>query len=159
DLTHGSSAVGIFSVAQQALEQLMLPVQATQDAIYQDMTRLPRAAATPAMNRYLRTGLWAMVPVYLVCGALAPWGMPLVFGGDFAGSARVFQILLISLLASVVPALLSPYFFGQLRRPALASSMAWIRLLLALGLSLLLAPTLAELGVASALAIADACST
>ena len=95
----------------------------------------------------------------LIAGVLAPWAVPFVFGSAFAGSAAVFQILLISLMASVVPALLSPYFFGQLQRPGLASSVAWIRVLLAVGLSLLLAPGLAELGVAASLAIADVCTT
>ena len=60
------------------------------------------------MNRYLRLGLWSMVPIALLAGALAPSAVPLVFGPLFDRSAAVFQILLISLLASVVPALLSP---------------------------------------------------
>jgi len=159
DIFHGSGSVGLFSVVQLVLEQLLLPVQATQDAIYQSVARLPRASATLAMNRYLRTALWAMLPLALVGGALAPWLVPLVFGAAFAGSAVVFQVLLVSMLASVVPALLSPYFFGQLQRPGLASSVAWIRVLLALGLSLALAAPFAEVGVAAALAIADVCST
>src|SRR5262249_23553390 len=115
----GSASVGIFSVAQQLVEQLILPVQATQDAIYQTVARLPRASATTAMNRYLRTGLWAMVPLATICAIVAPWAVPLVFGAAFDQSALVFQILLVSLLASVVPGLLSPYFFGQLERPGL----------------------------------------
>jgi O-antigen/teichoic acid export membrane protein len=159
DFVHGAGAVGLFSVAQQVLEQLQLPVQATQDAIYQNIARLPRDTATSAMNRYLRTGVWTMLPLVLICGILAPWAVPLVFGSAFAGSAQVFQILLISLLASVVPALLSPYFFGQLQRPGLASSVAWIRVALALSLSFALAQPFAELGVATALAVADVCST
>jgi len=159
DFFHGAGAVGLFSVAQQVLEQLQLPIQATQDAIYQNVARLPRDSATTAMNRYLRTAVWAMLPLVLICGILAPWAVPLVFGSPFAGSAPVFQILLFSLLASVVPALLSPYFFGQLQRPGLASSVAWIRVLLALALSFALAQPFAELGVATALAVADVCST
>jgi O-antigen/teichoic acid export membrane protein len=159
DIYHGPGSVGVFSVAQQVLEQLILPVQATQDAIYQNVARLPRSSATVAMNRYLRIGVWGMLPLALVTGALAPWAVPLVFGAAFDGSATVLQILLISLVATVVPALLSPYFFGQLQRPGLASTVAWIRVLMALGLSFALAPRLAELGVASALAIADVFST
>lgn len=159
DVMHGAGPVGVFSVAQQLQEQLMLPVQATQDAIYQNVARLQRPLATPAMNRYLRTGVWAMVPVCLVCGVLAPWAVPFAFGSPFAASALVFQILLVGQIGTIVSALLSPYFFGQLRRPELASSVAWLRVLLALGFCLLLAPRLAEIGVAAALAIAEACST
>jgi O-antigen/teichoic acid export membrane protein len=159
DVLHGSGAVGVFSVAQQLQEQLMLPVQATQDAIYHNMSRLERPAATPAMNRYLRTALWAMLPLCLICGILAPWGVPFVFGSPFEASAPVFQILLVGQVGSIISALLSPYFFGQLRRPDLASSIAWLRVLLAVGLCLLLAPGLAEVGVAAGLAIAEGCTT
>jgi O-antigen/teichoic acid export membrane protein len=155
----GTAAVGVFSVAQQMVEQLTLPLQATQDAIYQQVARLPRSSATGAMNRYLRTTLWAMLPLALVCGVLAPWVVPLVFGESFAQSAQVFQILLISLVASVVPAMLSPYFFGQLRRPGLLSTLAWVRVLLALALSLVFIPPLAEIGSALAMASADVCAT
>jgi O-antigen/teichoic acid export membrane protein len=159
DFTHGAGAVGLFSVAQQVLEQLILPIQAAQDAIYQRVAGLQRAQATRDMNRYLRTGFWAMLPLTVVCAVLSPWAVPLVFGSAFSGAAPVFQILLVSLLASVVPALLSPYFFGQLQRPELASGLAWIRVLLALTLSAVLAAALAEIGVAIALAVADVCST
>jgi antigen flippase len=159
DITHGTGSVGVFSIAQQVLEQLMLPIQATQDAIYQRLARLPRVSATAEMNRYLRLGVWGMLPFVVVCGVLAPWGVPLVLSSAFERSALVFQVLLVSALASVVPALLSPYFFGHLQRPGLASTVAWVRVLLALLLSLILAPAFAELGVAAALAIADTSST
>ena len=159
DVMHGAGSVGVFSVAQQLQEQLMLPVQATQDAIYQNVARLQRPLATPAMNRYLRTALWAMLPVCLICGLVAPWAVPFAFGSPFAPSATVFQILLVGQMGTIVSALLSPYFFGQLRRPELASSVAWLRVLLALAFCLLLAPRLAEIGVAAALAMAEACST
>jgi O-antigen/teichoic acid export membrane protein len=159
DLFHGAGAVGFFSIAQQVLEQLILPIQAAQDAIYHRVARLDRARATSIMNRYLRLGVWGMLPLVVVSAALAPWVVPLFFGAAFERSVPIFQILLISLLASVVPALLSPYFFGQLQRPGLASTIAWARVLLALGLTLALAPGLAEVGVAIGLAIADVCAT
>jgi O-antigen/teichoic acid export membrane protein len=100
-----------------------------------------------------------MLPLAVVCAAVAPWVVPLLFGDVFERSVPVLQILLISLLASVVPVLLSPYFFGQLQRPGLASTTAWVRVLLALGLTLALAPALAEIGVALGVAIADVCAT
>jgi O-antigen/teichoic acid export membrane protein len=158
DITHGSASVGIFSVGQQAVEQLVLPVQAAQDAIYREVSRLPRVHATQAMNRYLRFGLLLMIPVVVVAGAVAPVAVPVLFGTAFDGSAQVIQILLIGVVASVMPALLSPYFFGQLQRPGLASTLAWARVLLASGLSVLVAPAFAEQGVAVALAAAEVCS-
>jgi O-antigen/teichoic acid export membrane protein len=158
DITHGSGSVGIFSVGQQAVEQFVLPVQATQDAIYRDMARLPRAHATLAMNRYLRFGLVVTFPLAALCAVVAPIGVPIVFGPAFEASALVIQILLVGVVAAVMPALLSPYFLGQLQRPGLASALAWIRVLFALGLSVVLAPAFAERGVAVALAGAEVCS-
>jgi hypothetical protein len=55
--------------------------------------------------------------------------------------------------------MLSPYFFGQLRRPGLLSTLAWLRVLLALALSLVFIPPLAEIGSALAMASADVCAT
>lgn len=155
----GPAAVGILSIGQQVFEQLLLPAQATQDAIYQRITWLPRDRATAAMNQYLRLGLWGMLCLGMICAVLAPWCVPLIFGPAFTRSTFVLEILLISSSVTVVPALLSPYFFGQLQRPGLASTLGWIRVLLALGLSVILAPRLAEIGVAAALAVADVCST
>jgi uncharacterized membrane protein (DUF441 family) len=71
----------------------------------------------------------------------------------------VLRILLLSALATSVSALLSPYFFGQLMRPELASAVAWARMVVALSLSVALAPHLAEVGVAVALVAADGCAT
>jgi O-antigen/teichoic acid export membrane protein len=152
---HGPAAVGIFSVAQQVQEQLLLPVQAMQDAIYQTVTSSPRPAATAAMNRYLRVGLWSMLPVFAVGAVLAPFVVPLLFGPDFGEAARVLQILLISAAVSVLTALLSPYFFGQLGRPGLISALAWGRVVAAFGLAFVLGGPLAEIGVAIGLSLSD----
>ena len=73
---HGPYAVGIFSTAQQLQEQSILPVQATQDAIYQQVTREPRATLTATLNRYLRIGLAGMLLVAIVAAALAPFVIP-----------------------------------------------------------------------------------
>jgi O-antigen/teichoic acid export membrane protein len=155
----GPSAVGIFSAAQQVQEQLLLPIQATQDAIYQRVTNRTRASATEAMDRYLRVALWGMLPLVLVCAALAPWIVPLVFGPAFQSSTLVLQVLLVGTALTGIPALLSPYFFGQLRRPGLMSLIAWSRVLMALALTVALAPRSSELGVAGALVVADVSAT
>jgi O-antigen/teichoic acid export membrane protein len=156
---HGTSAVGIFSAAQQVQEQLLMPVQATQDAIYQRVTSRSRASATEAMDRYLRVAVCGMLPLVLLCAALAPWLVPLVFGPAFAPSIPVVQLLLVGTALTSIPALLSPYFFGQLRRPGLMSLTAWSRVLAALALTIVLTPQHAELGVAVALVLADVAAT
>jgi O-antigen/teichoic acid export membrane protein len=155
EATHGSAILGIFSIAQQSIEQLLIPAQSAQDAIYQRITALPRDQATLAMNRYLRTFLLGMIPAGLICATLAPMTFGIVFGESFDGSATLFQILLISATFTVISALLSPYFLGQLQRPGLVSTLSAVRVVVALGLSVPLATQFAGVGLAWALVIAD----
>src|SRR5918912_702826 len=69
---HGPAAVGIFSVAQNLVERMLLPVQAVQDACYRRMSILSTRAATFSMNRYLRLTGWGMWAVVLLGVVLAP---------------------------------------------------------------------------------------
>jgi len=154
----GPTALGVFSVAQQAMEQLLMPAQATQDAIYQRVTWLSRDRATTAMNQCLRLFVSIMLVLGLTAAVLAPWAFRVLFGDAFAGSSVVFQILLISTTVTVVPALLSPYFLGQLQRPGVVSIVAWARVGIALALSVLLAREFGGVGVAIALVVADVSS-
>jgi O-antigen/teichoic acid export membrane protein len=156
---HGPTAVGIYSVAQQGFDQMLLPAQSTQDAIYQRIARLPRDKATPAMNRYLRTFVWFMLPIVVVSAIAAPRVIPLLFGEAFRDAVSIFEILLVAAALAVVPALLSPYFLGQLERPGLLSVVAWVRLALALAFAIPLVPAMGGIGLALALATAEACST
>jgi O-antigen/teichoic acid export membrane protein len=155
----GADAVGIFAVSQQLLEQLLLPVQAVQDAIYPLISRSPRATATALLNRSVRVTLWGLLPVLLLVGATAPWSVPFVFGATYGRSTAVFQILLAGAGLTAIAALLSPYFLGQLLRPGTLSALAWVKLLIAAAVSALLATRLAETGVALALVGADAVTT
>jgi O-antigen/teichoic acid export membrane protein len=107
------------------------------------------------MNRYLRTFLLGMIPAGLICATLAPMTFGIVFGEAFDGSATLFQILLISATFTVISALLSPYFLGQLQRPGLVSTLSAVRVVVALGLSVPLATQFAGMGLAWALVIAD----
>ncbi len=111
------------------------------------------------MNQYLRVFVSATIPCWIVCAAVAPWIFGSIFGQASENSATLFQILLISAAVTVVPALLSPYFLGQLERPGLASVLAWGRAAFALGLTLSLASPYGAVGVAIALVIADVCFT
>jgi O-antigen/teichoic acid export membrane protein len=154
----GPTALGVFSVAQQTVEQMLLPAQSTQDAIYQRVTWLPRERATAAMNQCLRLFVPGMLLLGSMAAILAPWAFGFLFGDAFAGSSVIFQILLISTTVTVVPALLSPYFFGQLQRPELVSIVAWTRVGIALWLSMVFAREFGGVGVALALVIADVSS-
>ncbi len=148
---HGTAAVGIFSIAQQLVEKLLLPIQAMQDAIYKKVSVLPRHAATVAMNRYVRVTWWLMMILMLMGVILVPWIVMLLLGETYIRTAHIFRLLLPGTALISIPVLLTPYFLSQLRRPGLISILSWINTLANLILALLLIPRLAEAGAAIAL--------
>jgi O-antigen/teichoic acid export membrane protein len=156
---HGPAAVGIFSVAQNLVERMLLPVQAVQDACYRRMSILSTRAATFSMNRYLRLTGWGMWAVVLLGVVLAPSVIVLLLGQKYAASAQVVRILLPGIAFMGASFLLDTYFLNQLRRPGLLSILAWINALLSLTLALLLIPALAEKGAALALVLTQITGT
>ncbi|MBI2756439.1 MAG: oligosaccharide flippase family protein [Chloroflexi bacterium] len=151
----GPAVVGLFSVAQQLLEQLALPVQAVQDAAYRQVAQALPGVAAAHMNRILRPAVWSVALLALLAALLAPLAIPALFGAAFIPSAALLQVLLVGLVASVVPVLLSPFFFTQLDRPGLVSWLAWARVCSSLLLCLLLVPVLAATGAAIALVVSE----
>jgi O-antigen/teichoic acid export membrane protein len=148
---HGTAAVGIFSIAQQLVEKLLLPIQAMQDAIFKKVSVLPRHAATVAMNRYVRVTCWLMMILMLMGVILVPWIVMLLLGETYIRTAHIFRLLLPGTALISIPVLLAPYFLSQLRRPGLISILSWINTVTNLILALLLIPRLAEAGAAIAL--------
>jgi O-antigen/teichoic acid export membrane protein len=148
---HGPTAVGIFSIAQQLAERLLLPAQVVKDVVYREIASLDRESATRATNRYLRIAIAGLVPIVLVVAVIAPWLVRTLFGIRYAASAGVFRILFIGSVVMIVPTLLVPYFLGQLRRPGLLSALAWLNVVVNTGLALWLVPQHAERGAAFAL--------
>lgn len=148
---HGTAAVGIFSVAQQLIDRMLLPIQAVQDASYRKMSRLSSRAATFTINRYLRLTWWGMWIVVLLGVLLAPSVIVLLLGRKYAASAEVCRLLLPGVAFMGAALLLDTYFLNQLRRPGMLSIVAWVNALMSLTLALLFIPAMAERGAALAL--------
>ncbi|MGB7923973.1 MAG: oligosaccharide flippase family protein [Pyrinomonadaceae bacterium] len=148
---HGTAAVGIFSVAQQLIDRMLLPVQAVQDASYRKMSRLSSRAARFTMNRYLRLTWWGMWVVVALGVLLAPSVIVLLLGQKYAASAEVCRLLLPGVAFMGAALLLDTYFLNQLRRPGMLSIVAWVNALVSLTLALLFIPAMAERGAALAL--------
>jgi len=148
---HGAAAVGIFSIAQQLVERLLLPMQAMQDAIFKNISVLPAHAATIVMNRYIRLTWWTMTILMLLGVIFAPVGIMLLLGEQYLKAAQVFRLLLPSTVMTSACVILAVYFLGQLRRPGLLSIFSWLNALITLALSLAFIPKLAESGAALAL--------
>jgi O-antigen/teichoic acid export membrane protein len=148
---HGPAAVGIFSVAQQMSEKLLLPAQVIRDVIYREVSSEDRLGATRRMDRYLRLTIIGLLPLLIIGAWLAPEIVHLMFGPKFDASALIFRILFIGSVVMIVPTLLTPYFLGQLGRPGLLSVLAWVNVIVNGSLAFWLVPSHAEVGAAIAL--------
>ena len=148
---HGPLAVGIFSVAQQMTERILLPVQVVRDVIYREISSSDRESANWLMNRYLRVALVTLGPIIAVVAWLAPVIIHVLFGSRYDRSIGLCQLMFVGSAVMIIPTVLTPYFVGQLRRPGLLSWLAWLNVLINGGLAFWLVPRYSEIGAAIAL--------
>jgi O-antigen/teichoic acid export membrane protein len=153
NITHGSAAVGIFSVAQQVVEKMLLPVEAVQDVVYQKMSVSPRRVAANAMSLYLRLTWWGIWGIVLL-GALSSYLMIVIFlGSEYMQAIGVAQVLFVGSAFVAISLLLDTFFVNQLHRPGLVSILAWLKFILGVVLALLLIPRYGQKGAAAALVV------
>jgi O-antigen/teichoic acid export membrane protein len=152
NITHGPAAVGIFSVAQQVAEKLLLPVEAIQDVTYEKMSTLSTAVASKAMNLYVRLTWWAMWGIIILAAAFSYLGIVLLLGPAYLPAVGVTYLLFIGAAFAAVSLLMDTFFVNQLHRPGLVSILAWLKFLLALTLCLILIPPFGVKGAAASLA-------
>ncbi len=150
---YGVTAVGIFSVGQQIVEKLLLPIEAMQDAISKKIAVLSTDAAILTMNRYLRVTWWGMVVIALTGVVLAQWLITLVLGEAFAGTVVVCRVLLLGVAFMSSLRLLITYFLNQLRRSGLVTVLAGVNALTALIFAITLIPRGGAIGAAWTLAL------
>ena len=149
--THGPSAVGIFSLGQQVVEKLLLPVQSIRDVIYQKMSVLPSDSATPAFNRYVRLTVWGML-FMVVAGALStPLAVSLLLGPQYAEVIQVARLLFGGAVFVAISLMLDAFFVNQLHRPGLVSILSWFKLFVGLTFAVLLIPAYGGKGAAAAI--------
>jgi len=153
NITHGPAAVGIFSVAQQVAEKLLLPVEAIQDVVYERMSVLTARAAAAAMNLYLRLTWWAVWGIVIVGSVASYLGVGLLLGSAYVEAITVAHVLFFATAFAAVSLLLDTFFVNQLHRPGLVSILTWIKFLLGLTFSLLLIPSFGVRGAAASVAL------
>jgi O-antigen/teichoic acid export membrane protein len=152
NVTHGPAAVGIFSVAQQVAEKLLLPVEAIQDVTYEKMSTLSSAVAAKAMNLYLRLTWWGMWGIIILASVFSYLGIVLLLGSAYLQAISVAHLLFIGSAFAAVSLLMDTFFVNQLHRPGLVSILAWLKFLFALTLGLILIPPFGVKGAAASLA-------
>jgi O-antigen/teichoic acid export membrane protein len=153
NITHGSAAVGIFSVAQQVVEKMLLPVEAVQDVVYQKMSVFPRQVAASVMTLYLRLTWWGIWGIVLL-GALFSYLMIVILlGSEYMQAIGVARVLFIGSAFVAISLLLDTFFVNQLHRPGLVSILAWLKFILGVVLALLLIPRYGQKGAAAAMVV------
>ena len=156
---HGPLAVGIFSVAQQLVEKLLVPLQAVQDAIFRKTAVRSHEAAIQATNRCMRFGACCMFAVVLVGSIIAPRIISLFFGSAYAASVSVFRVLLVGTGFMGLPMILVPYLLSQRGLPGSLSILAIINALVCFLLGCIFIPRWGGVGAALAIVATQALGT
>ena len=159
NLTAGTAAVGLFSLAQQLAERAVLPILALYDTAYSRMSALGKVDAAAATVRYAKLALVATLAVSALVILASHLAIPLLFGEAFRASAGPLQILMAAAPFTSLGLLLTPYVVAQARRPGLLSLVTWaqVGILLVITLALASGLDIVRIALASAAAQAGAC--
>ena len=153
NVTHGAAAAGVFSIAQQIVEKLLLPVVAIQDVIYQKMSVLPDRIAALSMNRYLRLTWWGMWGVVVMGALFTRLLVVVLLGSSYIQAISIAQIMFAGSAFVATSLLLDTFFINRLHRPGLVSILAWLKFFVGGTLAVALISRFGEKGAASALAL------
>jgi O-antigen/teichoic acid export membrane protein len=159
NVTHGPTAVGIFSLSQQVVEKMLFPVQSVRDAVYQKMSVLPSQSAYTAFDRYVRLTVWGMFVLVIAAGLGTPLIISLLLGPQYTEAIQLARILLLGAVFAAVSLLLDAFFVNQLHRPGLVSVLSWFRLIVGLTLVAALVPGHGAKGIAAAIVFTQIVST
>jgi len=153
-----TSAVGVYSVAA-ALGETLWKVSGTLSAVL-----LPKVSAlgdSPESARLTskssRMGLFLTMLMGVGIAAVAPWAVRLVYGDQFAEASTALQILLPGIVALSVNKVLSAYVAGR-GMPQYNTLVAFLSLVITVGLDLKLIPIWGINGAALASTMSYVCS-
>jgi O-antigen/teichoic acid export membrane protein len=147
---HGTTAVGLYSVAVQAAELPVLFFTAIQNAIFARVSGGDRDEATRMVSFLVRLGCAAWLVLVGLGLTVVPRVITWILGQDYQTSGEAFMVLIGGTVAAGISRLCNPYFLGQLKRPGLLSGLAWLSVTINLAACALLIPGLSVLGAATA---------
>ena len=149
----GPSDLGLYSIALQVADMLILLPQAVGMILFPHLVR----EAGARWERTRRAALWVAGIMAVLCVVTAVISGPLIrllYGEDFGPSTRVLQIMLPSVFSLAVAGVLSQYLAAiGLPRPLLGVWAAGVALVI--GLSFALIPDHGPAGAAAALSIGN----
>lgn len=147
----GTSAAGLYSVAQQAAEVLLMIARGSSQALLSEKLR---AVGQSVSVRWIYVAtLVALVICMVPLGILAGWLVPALFGPAFAGSVDALRILLPGVFAMTVGILAANHLIG-FGRPGATAYAGATALVVTVVLDLLLIPRYGIIGAAIASTLA-----
>lgn len=152
---HGPAAAGIFGLATQILDKLMLPAHALHEAIYQRMRILSREDAAAEATVYGATIFAVATAIALFFAPFVYWVLPPLLGESYAAIGAATATLLLGLPFMSALLLFDPYFVNAMQRPGFASWLGAVQVLIVAAVSVWIIPPLATAGAAVSLVLAQ----
>jgi glycosyltransferase involved in cell wall biosynthesis/O-antigen/teichoic acid export membrane protein len=145
----GAAELGQYSVASQVFDVLVIVPGSVSLVLYPYLVRSELHESWPEVRRTALRTLGLMTVLCLLAAVCAPWLIPLVFGGRFAGAVAPLWWLLPAVLAYSVSSVLSQHLIARSFPASLI--LAWAGgLAVALGVGAALTPRYGASGAAAA---------
>jgi O-antigen/teichoic acid export membrane protein len=150
----GNAAVGVYSIALQAVESMWLIPAAIATAVTAPAVAASEdaEAATLVLRSSVRS-LWLAALVAAVVGGLGPFLIPAVFGAEFDGAVRPLELLLPGVVLYAPVTVLVVYLSIRRARPWTSLAVAIVAMLVTVVAAVLLIPSHGAAGAAAASSI------
>jgi O-antigen/teichoic acid export membrane protein len=143
----GNTAVGIYSIALQAVDSMWLVPAAIATAVTAPVVAAPDdAAAARLVRRASVRALGFAALVAAAVGVIAPWLIPAVFGSEFEGSVRPLELLLPGVVIYAPVTVLVVYISIRHAKPWLSLGVSIVAGLVTVGSALVLIPAYGSSG-------------
>lgn len=147
----GTTGVGHFSLSASLAEKIwFLPtsLKTTSSPIIGGLKKDKAGELTARVNRHT---LWLKITTAVLIAMVAPWGIPLFYGAEYAPSVMPLLILLPGMVLG--RSIFSSYITLQLGKPHIPSIVTWINTIIHIALAFIMIKTYGIVGAAMATAI------
>jgi O-antigen/teichoic acid export membrane protein len=145
---HGVNAVGIYSVAAELNEKILLITGPIKNALTNRITSSSKEDGRVLMAKASRNIFFWFFVLILFLIMSADLVISILYGKQFNSAINPFRILLVGTLATGVTPIVSIFFIGQLRMPGLLSLLATFNALISIVVGMLLIPGFNVIGTA-----------
>ncbi len=146
----GIETVGIYSIAVAVAEFLWFISSSISTAAYTRIGQLPLAEAGSLTVKLLRVSVVLIAAVSLILAIAGYFLIPIVFGEQYRGAVKSFEILIPGVAFYGTASILSTYFTSQLGKPEFSFYIASFSFIINLVISVTLIPRMGMVGGAIA---------